>query len=62
MNVFEFFTKIIHLEKKAGWVETTAYFTGERRLYHKGRGRGMYNNSLDCMGESIELYISRLGK
>ena len=40
MNVFEFFTKINHPEKKAGWVETTAYFTGE----------------------SIELYISRLGK
>ncbi len=46
MNVFEFFTKINHPEKKARWVETTAYFTGERRLYHKGRGRGDSHKAL----------------
>ena len=29
MNLFEFFFKMTHPEKKTGWGETTAYFTGE---------------------------------
>jgi len=33
MNVFEFFVKMTHPKKKPGWVETTAYFTGEVRRY-----------------------------
>ena len=29
MNLFEFFVKLTHPEKRNGWVETTAYFTGK---------------------------------
>ncbi len=31
MNIFEFFSKLTHPDKRKGWVETTAYFTGDRR-------------------------------
>ena len=34
MNVFEFFVKMTHPKKKPGWVETTAYFTGDVRKFY----------------------------
>ena len=37
MNVFEFFTKLTHPSKRLGWAETTAYFTGKKRLCRRGR-------------------------
>ena len=55
MNVFEFFTKINHPTRKAGWVETTAYFTGERRLCHKGRFKGDSNRVLNITS-ATEVY------
>ena len=40
MNIFELFVKLTHPVKKSGWVETTAYFTGEYRSPRRtGRGR-----------------------
>ncbi len=38
MNFFGFITKITHPENRNGWVETTAYFTGESRKPERGRG------------------------
>lgn len=40
MNIFELFVKMTHPEKKAGWVETTGYFTGETRKPYVGRNSG----------------------
>ena len=38
MNLFHFFTKLTHPDKRLGWVETTAYFTGESRKPQRARG------------------------
>ena len=44
MNLFGFFTKKNN-EKKTGWVETTAYFTGDvRKALPKGRVGFYYND------------------
>ena len=42
MNVYGFFTKLTHPSKRVGWVETTAYFTGKKRLCKRGRFSGTY--------------------
>jgi len=40
VNIFELFVKLTHPVKKSGWVETTAYFTGEYRSPRRtGMGR-----------------------
>ena len=38
MSFFELFVKLTHPAKRIGWEETTAYFTGDRRIPHRGRG------------------------
>ena len=38
MNLFGFLGKITHPVKRPGWVETTAYFTGESRRLKRERG------------------------
>ena len=44
MNLFGFFTKKNN-EKKTGWVDTTAYFTGDvRKALPKGRVGFYYND------------------
>ena len=41
MNFFSVISKITHPDKRTGWVETIAYFTGEVRKPERGRG-GLY--------------------
>ena len=46
MGLFELFTKLTHPEKRVGWVETTAYFTGDTQKPARGRVTGYHPQSL----------------
>ena len=48
MNIYEFFTRLTHPMKRIGWIETTAYFTGEYRIPHRGRG-GYYPKMINTL-------------
>ena len=48
MNMYEFFTRLTHPVKRIGWVETTAYFTGDYRISHRRRG-GYYPKMVNTL-------------
>ena len=62
MNLYEFFLKLNHPAKRSGWEETTAYFTGERRVVPRGRGRRatvMTVTDVSCFHEYKIRYYTR---
>ena len=51
MNLYELFSKLTFPSKRIGWIETTAYFTGDVRIPHRGRG-GYYPKMINVTSDA----------